>query len=69
MRLLLCVVGSLALLLAAPVQGLAKCGKDPADLSAVAATEAVVAAECDCCSAPATTGQLSCARRIARSAV
>ncbi len=69
MRLLLFVAGSLAVLLAAPSQGLAKCGKDAADLSAVAATDAVVAATCDCCSASDGTGQLSCARRIARSAV
>jgi hypothetical protein len=68
MRLLFCVVGSLALLLASPGHAAARC-KSPSEQAAVAATVATIAADCSCCGPTSTARPLACAHHVARSAV
>jgi hypothetical protein len=68
MRLLACALASLTLILGSSVSTLAKCGKDPADLAAVVATEATAAAQCNCCTTPAGSAQRACARAVAKAA-
>src|SRR5262252_5370441 len=70
MRLVACGITAIGLLLSLPSHSLARCGKDPGDLPAVAATQATAAAECTCCATASSKAKRSrCVRGVARAAV
>ena len=52
-----------------PTAGLARCGDDPGDAAAIAATRAAVETGCPCASAEHHSAYVRCAAKAARSAI